>query len=92
MASSSPLQIATTSPLPAAKVGAHYSVTVAANGGSKYKWSLVSSALPKGLKLDKKTGMISGKPKRSAVGTDSFEVQVSSGLNATAAIFSISVM
>ena len=68
-------------------------MTLAAIGGiSKYKWSLISSELPQGLKLNKKTGTISGKPKRSAVGTDSFEVQVSSGLNATAAIFSISVM
>jgi hypothetical protein len=92
VSSSSSLQIATTSPLPAAEVGARYSVTLAASGGSsKYKWSLISSELPQGLKLDKKTGTISGKPKRSAVGTDSFEVQVSSGSKATAAILSISV-
>jgi len=92
VASSSSLQIATTSPLAAAQVGAPYSVRLAASGGSRpYKWTLVSSALPKGLKLNKKTGTISGKPKRSAVGPDSFEVQVSSGPDTTAAIFSISV-
>ena len=92
VASSSSLQIVTASPLAAAQVGSPYSVTLAASGGSsRYKWMLVSSSLPKGLKLDKKTGTISGRPKRSAVGTDSFEVQVNSGLNVTAAIFSISV-
>jgi hypothetical protein len=91
--SSNALQITTTSPLPAAQVGVPYSVRLTATGGGKAhdKWALVSSALPKGLKLNKKTGTISGKPKPTAVGNDGFEVQVSSGPNSTAAIFSISV-
>ena len=92
VSSSTSLQIATTSPLPAAQVGTPYSVRLTANGGrARYKWKLISSTLPTGLKLDKTTGTISGKPKRAAVGIDNFEVQVSSGPNATAAIFSISV-
>jgi hypothetical protein len=93
VSSSTSLQIVTTSPLPNAVVGGLYSVRLAASGGGKpkYKWSLVSSALPKGLKLNKKSGTISGKPKQIAVGNDSFEIQVSSGPNSTAAIFSISV-
>ena len=92
VASSSSLSIATTSPLAGAQVRVPYSVTLAASGGSSsYKWKLISSGLPRGLKLNKKTGTISGKPKRPAIGADSFQVQVSSGSDKTAATFSISV-
>jgi hypothetical protein len=67
-------------------------VTLTASGGAHpYKWKLVSSALPKGLKLNKKTGVISGTPKPHALGSDSFQVQVGSGAEKVVAGFSISV-
>jgi len=92
VASASSLQITSTSPLADAQVGAPYSVTLTASGGGHpYKWKLVSSALPKGLKLNKKTGTISGTPKPHALGSDSFEVQVGSGTEKVVAGFSISV-
>ena len=51
-----------------------YSATLAAtSGNTPYKWSLVSGALPAGLKL-KPTGVISGKA--TATGTFTFTVQV----------------
>jgi large repetitive protein len=75
-----------------AQAGVPYTATLVATGGSgPYKWKLISSALPKGLKLNKKTGTIAGKAKATAVGTDSFEVQVSSGSEKITADFSISV-
>lgn len=55
------LSIATTSPLPAATVGAAYSVTFAASGGTPpYQWS-ATQGLPTGLTLSP-GGVLSGKP------------------------------
>ncbi|MGH9017358.1 MAG: Ig domain-containing protein [Acidimicrobiales bacterium] len=89
---STSLLVVTASPLAAATVGTPYSVTLAATGGgARYKWKLVSSRLPKGLKLNKKTGTISGTPKAHARGTAAFEVQVKSGAATATADFSITV-
>ena len=69
-----PLSITTTS-LPSASVGVGYSAQLQATGGvSPYRWK-VSGHLPKGLKLDHTTGLISGTPTAKAV-TENFTVQV----------------
>jgi uncharacterized repeat protein (TIGR03803 family) len=47
----------------------------AGNGTEPYTWSIFSGTLPKGLALDTKTGIISGKPSQFDAGTD-FTVQV----------------
>jgi photosystem II stability/assembly factor-like uncharacterized protein len=67
----------TTSSLPAATPGTPYSQTLAASGGtSPYTWKLVKgSHLPKGLKLDKKTGVIAGTPSTKAK-SETFTVEV----------------
>jgi hypothetical protein len=90
VAPGSALQVATTSPLPPAQAGAVYTDGLTTTGGtSPYKWKLIKSKLPKGLKLGKKTGTISGKPRAS--GADTFEVQVTSGSQTADATLSITV-
>jgi hypothetical protein len=71
----------TTSLLPGGTVytkhAAKYSAQLAASGGSApYTWKLVSGSgtLPAGLKLNARTGVISGKP--TTAGTSSFAVEV----------------
>ncbi len=62
---SGPFEITTTS-LPAATIGTPYSTTVAASGGTKpYTWK--AKGLPKGLKISKTTGVISGTVKSGTV-------------------------
>jgi hypothetical protein len=69
----SPVAVTTTS-LPAATVGATYSASLLATGGSApLTWSLASGSLPAGLALTR-SGQIAGTP--SASGTSSFTVQV----------------
>jgi len=73
------LQITTANTLPNAVPVTSYSTTLSAKGGNApYTWKLVpgSGKLPKGLKLNKHTGMISGKPKKTDKGTYTFTVQV----------------
>ncbi len=66
-------QIATAS-LPDGAVGVAYSTTLqATNGTAPYKWKKLSK-LPKGLRLNAKTGLISGTPKQT--GTFAVMVQV----------------
>jgi Putative Ig domain len=68
----------TTSSLPNATIGAPYSQTLSATGGvPPYTWKLAlgSAKLPRGLKLYKSTGVISGTPtKRSTTSTFTVEV------------------
>lgn len=67
----------TTSQLLAGAVRTHYSATLAATGGDPpYTWKLSagSSKLPRGLRLSRSTGVISGVPKRA--GTSFFKVEV----------------
>ena len=55
-----PLKI-TTNSLSSGTVGAPYNETLSAQGGiSHYSWTIYSGGLPKGLILDKKTGVIAG--------------------------------
>lgn len=61
--------------LPNGSVGAQYSQTLAASGGTPpYTWSLKSGALPAGLTLRAATGTISGIP--AASGTFNFQIAV----------------
>jgi large repetitive protein len=67
------LSITTPAELPAATLGASYSVTLAAEGGvPPYKWAFESGALPDGLSLDSDTGVLSGTPER----TGEFRLQI----------------
>ena len=61
--------------LPDGEVGNQYTFTFEATGGKpSYKWLKVSGRLPLGLKLDKKSGGIYGRPKKA--GKFSFKIQV----------------
>jgi putative Ig domain-containing protein len=68
--------ISSTSPLPAATIGQSYSDTLTATGGpTPYTWKV--TGLPKGLKVNKTTGTISGTPSnKDAVKTYSVSVTV----------------
>ena len=85
-----PLTITTTA-LPAATVGAAYTATLTATGGTPpYSWSIASGSLPAGLTLAAGTGVISGTP--TTTGTSSFTVQVASAaLDSATAPLSITV-
>jgi subtilisin family serine protease len=70
-----PAPTVTTTSLPAGAVGAAYSATLQATGGTPpYAWSLDSGSLPSGLTLDTSTGAISGTP--TSAGTSSFTAKV----------------
>jgi hypothetical protein len=76
-----PLSISTSS-LPSGKVGAAYSATLAASGGTTpYTWSVSSGQVPGGLKLAS-SGTISGIP--TTAGTSSFTVKVTDGSGVSA--------
>jgi hypothetical protein len=67
----------TTATLPSGTAGAKYSATLSASGGNPpYTWTVLSGSgtLPAGFKLQKSTGVISGKP--SASGTSTFAIEV----------------
>jgi hypothetical protein len=69
-----PFGISTKS-LPPGKAGVAYAATLVATGGNPpYKWKVISGSLPKGFRLNKTTGIISGKTKQ--VGTLIFTVEV----------------
>jgi hypothetical protein len=67
--------IATASPLPSGTVGAAYSQTLTATGGTPgFTWSRVSGALPGGLVLNTNTGAITGTPTTAT--TNTFRIRV----------------
>jgi hypothetical protein len=52
-----------TTTLPGGKVGVPYSATLLATGGTTpYTWLVTGGILPRGLRLDPKTGVLSGRP------------------------------
>jgi len=60
---SSPPMALTTTTLPAGQLGKAYSATLTATGGTApYTWSVSHGSLPFGLRLNPKTGVISGTP------------------------------
>jgi hypothetical protein len=87
-----PLSITTQPPLPAGVVGAAYSQTFAATGGTTpYQWFVsTGTALPTGLTLSATAATVTGTP--TAAGTFNFTIQVvdASGRSATAS-FTITV-
>lgn len=71
----SALVITTPPTLPNATHDVPYSTQLSATGGNPPdKWSIVSGMLPKGLRLDRASGIISGTPR--SLGTDMFSIQV----------------
>ena len=84
------LSITTASTLPPAGVGAPYSQTLAASGGTApFTWSIVSGALPAGLTLSS-AGVITGTPTTSGVSLFTLQAADSTGAIATQA-FSLTV-
>jgi hypothetical protein len=68
------MTLATTA-LPAGTVGSAYAGTLSATGGTTpYTWSVTGGSLPRGLRLNQATGVISGKPKQA--GTARFTITV----------------
>jgi hypothetical protein len=79
----------TTSGLPGATVGAAYSTTLSASGGSGTKtWTVAAGSLPAGLSLSS-GGVLSGTP--SSPGTASFTAKVSAGGASSQRQFSLGV-
>jgi hypothetical protein len=79
----------TTSGLPEATVGAAYSTTLSASGGSGAKtWTVAAGSLPAGLSLSS-NGVMSGTP--TAPGTASFTAKVSAGGASSQRQFSLGV-
>ncbi|GEM_PF-771134 len=73
----SPVQVTTTSPLPAGAQGTPYSIDMAATGGSSpYGWFTYEGTLPPGLSLSA-GGTLSGTP--TASGTFTFTVEAADG-------------
>ena len=81
ISNASVLSVTTTSPLPNGAIGAAYSQTLQATGGTvPYAWS--ASGLPTWLALDPATGILSGTP--TAGGTSTISVTVTDAANGTA--------
>jgi hypothetical protein len=75
--------IVTKSTLPNGTIGAPYSQTLTASGGTTpYTWSITTGGLPAGLTLVPGTGVISGTP--TASGTTTFTATVTDNVLATA--------
>src|SRR5579864_21814 len=73
----------TTTSVSSGTVGAAYSDTLNASGGtSPYTWSVASGNLPAGLTLGATSGIVSGTPSQS--GSFSFTIQVADGASHTA--------
>jgi len=73
----------TTASLPTGTIGAAYSQTLAATGGTgALTWSIQSGTLPAGLSLNASTGAITGTP--TASGTSNFTAKATDTVNASA--------
>ena len=71
-----PVTITSLSPLPTGTVGISYSKLLVASGGKlPLSWSVISGALPAGLRLDMSTGEISGIPTTPGTSTVTIQVQ-----------------
>ena len=82
----------TTSTLSKATAGSSYSQTLSAKGDAPITWSIISGSLPSGLKLNERTGIISGKTAQSEAGnTATFTVQASNSYGTNEREFSITV-
>jgi hypothetical protein len=69
--------------LPAVRAGAPMALSILRQGGARpFKWKLVGGKLPRGVKLDAKTGRLVGTP--TAAGAYRFRVGVTDALGATA--------
>ncbi len=87
-----PLQILTTSPLPAGTVGAPYSDTLSASGGlGAYTWAITFGSLPAGLTLNASTGVISGTPTTTGVSVFRVSVTDSSSPSQTTRKYPLSI-
>jgi hypothetical protein len=77
------LAITTTSPLRAAKVGKQYVAKLKTTGGTLPRgWRVTVGPLPRGIRLDRTTGVLSGAPTKT--GTYKITVQVTDGLKVVA--------
>ncbi len=85
------LAISTPAQLPSGSVGAAYSQTLTAVGGTlPYRWSLTAGTLPPGLGLNAVTGALFGTP--TANGVSRFTVQVTDNAGAIASqIFNLTI-
>jgi uncharacterized protein (TIGR03437 family) len=83
----------TTSSLPGGTVGAAYSQSLSASGGTPpyNNWAVGSGALPPGLTLDASAGTISGIPNSAAGSPYNFSVLVKDSTGAVAAAVSLSI-
>ena len=84
--SAPPLSVTTTS-LAGGSIGTIYTnQTLQATGGiTPYSWAVTTGSLPSGLSLNAATGVISGTPTGTFVGTDSFTVTVTDSETPTGA-------
>jgi hypothetical protein len=79
---SSSLSITTPTTLPSGAVGAPYSITLAAIGGTgPYRWAVTSGTLPNGVTLSSSTGVIRGTPTNAGAFTFNVVVSDSASLN-----------
>ena len=79
--------IVTTDSLPDGKTGKAYSHTLTAIGAAPITWSIDEGALPAGLRLNEKTGEISGIP--TAAGTATFTVKAENSEGSDTRVLSI---
>jgi len=68
-----------------------YLVELEAIGSGRLRWSVVEGTLPDGLRLDERTGEISGRPTVNSNGVSSFLIQVENEEGVDTKLFSIAV-
>lgn len=78
---------AKTTRLPAGKVGKAYRATLRATGGvGPYAWRVTLGRLPVGIRLDRKTGLLTGAPRRAGTYRLTFTVTDKLGVNSRATL------